>query len=324
MAVSGAISVTLEVPDIEAGIKFYTDAGLIATVEADRARFRCNGQDRDAIVLIGGAGRKRLHHISLQADDLSGIASRVPHARGSIVVSPKGFEPTGLWVMDPHGMLIHLTDDHGQRELAPTARFEINTPGHIVRKHRSAMKPRATYVGPEPLRLGHILVFTPDVMQSVEFVTTALGMGLADRAQEVIAFCCARKNSDHHVLAFAKSPAVGFHHASFEVSDPDEVGRGGRALLAATGKGDWGFARHTIGSNFFHYIQDPWGSWFEYYSDMDYIEDYALWTPTNYALEDSLANWGPPVPRDFVHNYEWNGPAAAEVEPADLAPASAH
>jgi catechol 2,3-dioxygenase len=129
-------------------------------------------------------------------------------------------------------------------------------------------------------------------------------MGLADRAQDIIAFCCARKQSDHHVVAFAKSPDIGFHHASFQVADPDEVGRGGRALLAKTGRGDWGFGRHTIGSNFFHYIQDPWGSWFEYFSDMDYIDDYSLWTPTNYGMEDSLANWGPPTPSDFVHNYE--------------------
>jgi catechol 2,3-dioxygenase len=141
-------------------------------------------------------------------------------------------------------------------------------------------------------------------MKSVEFVTGPLGMGLADRAQDVIAFTCARRDSDHHVVAFAKSPGVGFHHGSFQVNDPDEVGRAGRALLAKSGRGDWGFGRHTIGSNFFHYIQDPWGSWFEYYSDMDYIDDYTLWSPTNYCMEDSLASWGPDVPSDFVHNYE--------------------
>jgi hypothetical protein len=105
-------------------------------------------------------------------------------------------------------------------------------------------------------------------------------------------------------VAFAKSLGIGFHHASFQVADPDQVGRGGRALADKTKKGDWGFGRHTIGSNFFHYIQDPWGSWFEYYSDMDHIDDYALWTPTNYAMADSLASWGPAVPADFVHNHE--------------------
>ncbi len=95
------------------------------------------------------------------------------------------------------------------------------------------------------------------------------------------------------------------------MKDPDQVGRAGAALLEKTGKGDWGVGRHTIGSNFFHYIQDPWGSWFEYYSDIDHIDDYGLWTPTNYGMEDSLANWGPKVPDDFVHNYEADEKAAA-------------
>ena len=115
------------------------------------------------------------------------------------------------------------------------------------------------------------------------------------------------------MLAFAKSAGVGFHHASFQVGDPDEVGRNGRALLEMAARGDWGFGRHTIGSNFFHYIQDPWGSWFEYYSDMDHIDDWSLWTPTNYRMEDSLANWGPAPPKDFVHNYELDPHGFAET-----------
>jgi catechol 2,3-dioxygenase len=41
--------------------------------------------------------------------------------------------------------------------------------------------------------------------------------------------------------------------------------------------------------------------------------DYARWTPTNYAMEDSLANWGPAVPPDFVHNYEADASAPAEA-----------
>ena len=30
----------------------------------------------------------------------------------------------------------------------------------------------------------------------------------------------------------------------------------------------WGLGRHTIGSNFFHYNPDPWGSWIEWFSDL--------------------------------------------------------
>ena len=305
MAVLGPLSFTLEVADIEPGVKFYTDAGLEATVTGDIARLRCKGQDRDSIVLLGGHAQKRLHHISLRAEDLDGIAAAVASDGGRVVSAPQGFEDNGLWVEDPHGMLIRLSDHPADPELAAAERpFEINAPGRTLRTLRSAMLPQSAYSPVKPLRLGHILVFSPDVPRSVAFFTGALGMGLADRAQDIIAFTCARKNSDHHVVAFAKSPGIGFHHASFQVHDPDEVGRGGRALLAKSKRGDWGFGRHTIGSNFFHYLQDPWGSWFEYYSDMDHIDDHSLWTPTNYAMEDSLASWGPDVPHDFVHNYE--------------------
>ena len=46
MAVLGPLSVTLEVPSLEEGVKFYTDAGLIASVVGNVARFKCVGQKK--------------------------------------------------------------------------------------------------------------------------------------------------------------------------------------------------------------------------------------------------------------------------------------
>ena len=87
MAVLGALSVTLEMPDVASGVSFYTDAGLIAAVDGNVARLRCEGQDRDTIVLLGGAERKRLHHISLRADDRGerreGVIGRRSHQRAA-------------------------------------------------------------------------------------------------------------------------------------------------------------------------------------------------------------------------------------------------
>lgn len=304
MAVANIRSITLEVPAIGPGVRFYQDAGLVAQVEGNIAQLSCEGQSYPSIVLLGGYARKRLNHIQLCADRLDDIAAAVPRAGGRIVQPPETDPTDGLWVRDPHGMMIHLVEAVAEVVSPALEPYQINAPGRIVRIRRSAMAPVASCQPVRPLRLGHVLLFTPDVLASVDFMTTAFGMGLADRAQDVIAFTCARQQSDHHVVAFAKSPDIGFHHASFQVADPDEVGRAGCALRQLSGRGDWGFGRHTIGSNFFHYIQDPWGSWFEYYADMDYIDDYDLWTPTNYTMADSLANWGPDVPDDFVHNYE--------------------
>lgn len=308
MSVTGPLWFALEVPSIDEGIRFYTDAGLVATTEGASARLHCAGLDHPSIVLIGGSGRKRLHHIALRATDLDGIARRVPAAGGEVIPPPAGMTSAldrgGLWVKDPHGLHFHLLDVPPDPKPKAGPAFEINAPGHIVRTRRSAMHPVAKTAAARPLKLGHVVTFTPDVMKSVAFVTDALGLGLADHALDLIAFCCARQDSDHHVLAFAKSSGVGLHHCSFEVRDPDEVGRAGRALVEKSRRGEWGLGRHTIGSNFFHYIEDPWGSWFEYYADMDYIDDYSLWKPTNYGMEDSLANWGPALPPHFIRNAE--------------------
>lgn len=304
MPVLSLLSYALEVPSLDEGIRFYSDAGLNASRDGSFARFRCDGQERDSILLIGGAERRRFHHATLRADGLDKIATDVPGAGGRIIPAPEGFDEAGLWVQDPHGITFHLIEQSPDAAPPSSGPFAINAPGRIVRVRKSAVLPSAEYGQVRPVKLGHIVLFTPDVMGSADFMTRGLGMGLADHVQDLAAFTCARKDSDHHVVAFAKSTGTGFHHASFQVNDPDEVGRGGNALVSKSGRGDWGVGRHTIGSNYFHYIQDPWGSWFEYYADMDHIDDYALWKPTNYQAEDSMSSWGPPVPTDFGHNSE--------------------
>lgn len=306
MSVKGLLSVAIDVPEIDVGVAFYRQAGMIVTVEGRLAEVGCVGRRQPSIILRGGADRKRLHHVTLKADqrDFPALREKITKHGGTMIDPLADFDAVGLWLRDPHGMVIQLRDEPDEQPLDRATPFEINAPSAIVRKNRSAMRARSQTPVALPLRLGHVLLFTPDVMASVAFMRDALGMGLADHAQDVIAFMCCKRNSDHHVVAFAKSSCTGFHHASFQVNDPDEVGRAGARLAAVGPGGNWGFGRHTIGSNFFHYIQDPWGSWFEYYSDIDYIEDHSVWAPTNYEMEDALANWGPVVPDDFVFNYE--------------------
>jgi len=304
MAVLGVAGFALEVPDIDAGVAFYSAAGLVPACSGDQALLSCPGAPQPCVTLLSRGAQMRLHHVTLRADALDEIAKLVQLHGGAAVDAPAGWDAAGLWVRDPHGVLFHLIEGEAAAVEPVNERFVINAPGEIVRVRRSAMAPMASYAPARPRKLGHVALFTPDVMASVAFLTDAFGMGLADRAQDIVAFCCARQNSDHHVIALAKSPGTGLHHASFQVADPDEVGRAGQALANAAGRGHWGFGRHTIGSNFFHYIQDPWGSWFEYYADMDFIDDHALWEPTVYGMEDAMANWGPPVPADFVHNYQ--------------------
>ena len=66
----------------------------------------------------------------------------------------------------------------------------------------------------------------------------------------------------------------------------------------------WGLGRHVLGSNYFHYVRDPWGSFSEYSCDIDYIPKDERWPSGDHKPEDSFYLWGPDVPREFTLNYE--------------------
>src|SRR5688572_3626992 len=133
---------------------------------------------------------------------------------------------------------------------------------------------------------GHVLLFTPDVERKMQFYSDVLGFRLSDRSGEIIAFMHTAGGGDHHVLAFAKSDKPGFHHASFEVGSVDEIGMGAQHVLGAGYRNGWGFGRHVIGSNFFHYLRDPWNSLAEYFCDIDRIPSDGSWRAKDYPLHE--------------------------------------
>lgn len=59
-----------------------------------------------------------------------------------------------------------------------------------------------------------------------------------------------------------------------------------------------------LGSNYFNYVKDSFGQWWECSAHIDYIEKDAVWTIANFADEDSLYLWGPDMPEEFPANVE--------------------
>ncbi len=161
---------------------------------------------------------------------------------------------------------------------------------------------KVLWVEVAPRKLGHVLLFTPDIDRQVRFYTQLLGLKLSDRSRQIIAFL--RCNTDHHTLALLTSPGPGFHHGSFQVGSVDEISMGAMRMANRGWQPGWGLGRHVIGSNLFYYIRDPWGSFAEYYFDLDYIPEGCAWEPRDFPPEDSLYVWGPPVPEDFGENRE--------------------
>lgn len=301
--------VALQIPerDQEAAIKFYSDFGLsISTDKPKLIQAYCDGVKHPSIQLITGAQYKALHHVQIgaSADGLVREKSNLSRHGIQAVAAPQGYSEEGLWLCDPFGILIHLVQAQDSYKEAPVQPFLINSPGHQNRLNQGALPPKSVLPAVRPRRMGHILLFTPDIARSFEYLNKTLGIELSDHSGDGVMFTHFPGGSEHHVIAFAKSSHIGFHHASFLVASPDEVGLGGQRMIEKGHTKGWGFGRHSIGSNFFHYVADPWGSYVEYYSDMDYIYDSKEWRAKNWPAEDALHSWGPEPPEDFVYNYE--------------------
>jgi catechol 2,3-dioxygenase-like lactoylglutathione lyase family enzyme len=303
MTIRSLQHIALAVPDPAAGKKFYTDFGMEGREEGRRVVMRCHGRDQDQVILVEGPER-RTHHIGFgaSAQGLAGLRERLEKNGIKLTDAPKETPGDGLWFRDMDGVLINVR----VAEPAPWLHapdWKINNPGNLNRSGVPGYPPRDAAV--QPRRLGHTLRFTANLEKQLDFYTRVVGMKLSDRARDIVAFLRSGEGgSDHHVLGFIKSDRPGYHHASFEVGNVDEVGLGACRLIDKGYRNGWGLGRHVIGSNFFHYIRDPWGSLVEYFCDIDYIPEGADWKPRDYPPEDSLYVWGPSVPEDFGMNFE--------------------
>ena len=107
---------------------------------------------------------------------------------------------------------------------------------------------------------------------------------------------------DHHCFGLVPSTHRGFQHASFKVDSIDDIGFGAWRMNKAGYKEAFGPGRHALASNLFHYTRDPWGSWIEYYADMDRISD--AWQTRDWSELPYV--WGPEWAPEFW-GKEMNG-----------------
>jgi catechol 2,3-dioxygenase-like lactoylglutathione lyase family enzyme len=300
MAVQSLLSYALTVPDLAAGHKFYSTFGLLPSEHDGVLAFRCDGRAQDQVFLVEGK-KKRLNHLRFGSDD-SGIAkirARLKERGLPEIDAPHNAFGGGLWTQDPDGHPVNVRGEQPQPWRVLKDPFIVNTPGHYKRQGRGAPKRHDV----KPHRLGHVLLHTPNLEAMTKFYRDVLGMRVTDRVPGIIAFLHLPGGGDHHVIALLDDQRPGFHHASFEVGSPDEIGLGAQKILGAGYKNGWGFGRHVLGSNFFHYLRDPWNSMAEYFCDIDQIPGDGSWKAEEHPAEDSLYLWGP-EPGEFGANFE--------------------
>jgi catechol 2,3-dioxygenase len=288
------------VPEVEAARKFYSHFGLDVREAAGALHIHTHGHPHRWGTVTEGP-KKKLQFISFGAfeDDLPRFRQRIEALRLPRIDAPPGAESNGLWFRDPDGTPIEIRVAEKCSPDEKSSHESIVVPGGVAGAPSCSTKPVV-----RPRRLAHMLVFTRDVSQAIRFYSEVLGLRLSDRSGDMIAFMHAIHGSDHHVIAFVRSEGPGLHHLSWDVKSINEIGLGAMQMADKGFAAGWGLGRHVLGSNYFHYVRDPWGSYAEYSSDVDYIPADHDWSAGDHPPEDSFYVWGPVPPADFAFNYE--------------------
>jgi catechol 2,3-dioxygenase-like lactoylglutathione lyase family enzyme len=290
----------LEVPSLADARHFLSAFGLDVEAQPQQLLLRTHGGAHVWARITEGE-RKQLAYLSFNcfADDFGPLREQILAAGGREASPVAGAPNEGFWFDDPDGNRLQLKPGV---KTSPGCKSEAPR-GPAIRPlrgaHSRAEAPRAL-----PARLSHVLMFTPDVRRAVAFYERALGLTLSDGSDGIVAFLHARHGSDHHLVAFAQGKAKGWHHSAWDVPGVDVVGLGKMQMQQAGYAKGWGVGRHVLGSNYFHYVRDPWGSFWEYSADIDYVGAGIEWPCGNHPPEDSLYLWGPDVPDYFFENTE--------------------
>lgn len=306
--VIGLAGFGLQVPDVAVAEKFYGAFGLAGERRGVALGFRSAGraaQDADDIVVLPGSSQKRMHHISftIRPGDEDAFQEKLRKAGLETRSAPDGAPRLGLWFQDPWGTWINLNPGISPYPEESKRAALQDQKVAAARDHVDVARWRELNRDPRPARIGHLLMFTPDFKKSEAFFSSVLGLRTTDRASGKAAFMAAGDGVvDHHCFGLVPSTHRGMQHASFQVAGIDDIGLGLWRMRQAGYKESFGPGRHALASNLFHYIRDPWGSWVEYYADMDRIS--SKWECRDWNELPYI--WGPEWAPEFWTN-EMNG-----------------
>jgi catechol 2,3-dioxygenase-like lactoylglutathione lyase family enzyme len=326
-----------EKPDLDRAEIFARDFGfVVASRTPDELRLRGTLPGTEALV-IKKAPRSRFVGPVFQAaapQDLDRLA-----AHSGVPVRPLG---AGRMVelRDPSGIPVAVVAGTTEyAELPGQVPLTLNT-GITADQHRTRAFPRVNAtqrIAREPTRvqrLGHVVLETPRFHAALDWYLETLGLIVSDflllpddRAYgPTFAFMrCDRGDepADHHTLAMHLGPSTGYVHSAFQVTDLDALAAGGEYLGERGYRRSWGIGRHVQGSQLFDYWRDPDGLMVEHFADGD-VFDASVETGWASMSTSGLAQWGPPVTKEFLGG----GPSrlldalgALRSEDSDLTPA---
>ena len=297
-------------PDLDAQEAFLTDFGMVRA-ERTRTALYMRGTDPEHHIHVTELGEPGFVSLAFNVESEDDL-DRASGVDGASPVEEMD-EPGGgrrVRLTEPNGHTIEIV--HGIETLAPirTPRFALN-----VGEEGLARKGELTRIdrGPSHVkRIGHAVMMTPDLGNSIAWVRRTLGLVCSDDVYAggdedniILSFNRVDRGEeyvDHHVFLYIHGAKSGLNHMAFEVRDIDDVFMGHEHLRRADRyEHVWGLGRHVLGSQVYDYWMDPWGRVHEHWTDSDRLN---IDTPSNLvAVEDGLdSQWGEPAPGKFINH----------------------
>jgi hypothetical protein len=295
-------------PDLVRAEAFAHAFGF-ATVLRTSDELQLRGTDAGApCVVIRRGPKSRFVGTAFKAADEADVR-RLAKASGAV---PRALPDTigGLAVdlLDPSGIPVHVVAGTHRLAALPLQAAQTFNFGYELRRTNATQRPSRRPARVQ--RLGHVVLQTTKYLEALNWYLDQLGMivsdflfypGQRDRGPTMSFIRCDRGETpaDHHTVAIALGPTNRYVHSAYQVCDLDALAAGGEYLKDRGYQRSWGIGRHIQGSQIFDYWRDPEGFLVEHFSDGDMF-DCTLqpgWAP---FTGSGLAQWGPPVTKDFL------------------------
>ena len=299
MALNGFLDIELSVKNPAELGAFWERHGFVRTTDGVFGT-----TDRSTVLTIKEGDHRHLSamHFSCASEaDIANIAGRLE----SLGVASRTTSTT-LDCTDPvlgHAVRIDVG--------APAPLRDHGRPATNLPSERTRWNSRAASIDPTtrrpPRRLGHVVLGSPQIEKSTAFYFDGLGFRISDQFVGANA-TFGRVETDHHNLLIHRARFGYLNHYALEVDDVDAVGENGTAVMRDNPESNIiGVGRHLLGSNLFWYMRDPSGNMFEFFADMDHINDDEHWANnvrrTDWGSPDAPAPveaWGPGPNEAFI------------------------
>jgi hypothetical protein len=297
-----------EKPDLVRAERFAHDFGFVTAARTDTELYLRGTRAGTPCVVIRRGGRSRFVGPVLRAADRADLR-RLADAN-DVPVDPLAGPGGGqsVTLVDPSGFPVRVVAGVAELpELPGQDPLTVNTGRELARVNAVQRPPRA----PASVeRLGHLVLQTPLFQRCLDWYLHQFGLivsdflffpGQRERGPTMAFIRCDRGSTpaDHHTIAMHLGPSRQYVHSAYQVADLDAVATGGEYLRERGYHRAWGIGRHIQGSQIFDYWRDPDRFMVEHFADGDMFDGTveAGWAP---MTASGLAQWGPPVTKDFL------------------------